>query len=139
MSGTMRKGTRSDFIKNAYMTGVMDEWARRWRPNGGQEGERSGCFQLRLESDSSSEVISLIHSGRCANILPKISWQHTQAALMLEVFTLCGPVSPTNTRTNTNAHTQGFTRNRCHGSHLWEQFGSLGQISGPWLRAVKGY
>lgn len=71
---------------------------------GGGRGERSGCFQLRLESDSSSEVISLIHSGRCANILPKISWQRTQAALMLEVFTLCGPGSPTNTHTNTNAH-----------------------------------
>lgn len=28
-------------------------------------------------SSSSSGVISLIHSGRCANILPKISWKHT--------------------------------------------------------------
>lgn len=65
-----------------------------------------GCFQLSLESDSSSEVISLIHSGRCANILPKISWQRTQAALMLEVFTLCGPGGPTNTRTNTSTHTR---------------------------------
>ena len=42
------------------------------RERRGEESRRRGGG-----SNSSSEVISLIHSGRCANILLKISWQHT--------------------------------------------------------------
>ena len=69
------------------------------RERRGEESRRRGGG-----SNSSSEVISLIHSGRCANILLKISWQHTHThtALMLELYSLCGPDNHTHTHTHTH-------------------------------------
>ena len=53
-------------------------WVQRWRQDEGErEREREASRRRGGGSNSSSEVISLIHSGRCANILLKISWQHT--------------------------------------------------------------
>lgn len=68
--------THNEIIKNII------EWS--------QDGYRSSDRERELlfsarESSSSSGVISLIHGGHCANILLKISWQHTQTALMLEL------------------------------------------------------
>lgn len=130
--------------KNEYMSG-------RKRFGGGDRVRKpSPCFFGAKGSSSSSEVISLIHGGRCANILLKISWQHAEVTLNAGVFFFLSLSQTIDQHTHTHTHpgqsplkaTGYFTLHicppgGCHGSHLRERFQVLSQISGPGLGGWK--